>query len=94
MPLVFNQLIMSYEIEFITPKMAAEYFEKNDPENRPLDLRKVELYKREMEEGKWKLRDSIGFSYYTGYLINGQHRMKALSMANITGERFRVIRNA
>ena len=78
------------EIEFITPKKAAEYLSKNDPENRPLNLKKVNLYKKEMENGNWKLRDSIGFCYDTGYLINGQHRMAALAEADITGVEFRV----
>ena len=43
-----------------------------------------------MESGKCELKDSIGFDYFTGDLLNGQHRMKALSMSNVEGINFNV----
>lgn len=81
------------ETEFITPAQAKKYFEMNDPDNRPIDLAKVKEYKNEMEAGKWMLKDPIGFSYYYKYLMNGQHRMFALSQANVSGIKFRIERN-
>lgn len=46
-----------------------------------------------MKSGKWELRGFIGFSYYDGYLINGQHRMLALSTLSISGLNFNIERN-
>ena len=80
------------EIEFITPKKAKEYLLKNDPDNCPINMNKVLELKEKMENGKWELRDSIGFSYFTNELLNGQYRMKALSMSNIKGLHFNIIR--
>jgi hypothetical protein len=81
------------EQEFITPQKAKDYFEKNDPDNRPINHKKVKEYRDKMKSGKWELRDFIGFSYYDGYLINGQHRMLALSTLSILGLNFNIERN-
>lgn len=64
----------------VTPIMAKEYLERN-AKNRPVSLRKVEQYTRDMREGKWKQSgDPIRFAI-NGDLLDGQHRLMAIIKA-------------
>lgn len=82
------------EREFITPALASKYLAMNDPDNRPMEEDRVSKYRALMESGTWKVKHMIGFSYYRKELIDGQHRMKALSTSNVVGLWFNVERNA
>ena len=62
----------------ITPEMAREWLKKNR-QNRKVRTDRVKRYAEQMRDGEWMVSpDCISFSY-TGKLINGQHRLKAIS---------------
>lgn len=62
----------------ITPQMAQEFLAKNT-RNRPHNQRKVEEYVKMMKDNEWHLQtDAIGFDT-NDKLINGQHRMMAVT---------------
>lgn len=72
---------MYSRIETITPKIAAEYLQKNK-NNRNLRFSTVRSYARDMKNGKWQLTPQ-GISFYeNGDLADGQHRLAALIRAN------------
>lgn len=69
---------MDFQVMRITPKQAHELLEKNSV-NRKLRPTLVEAYRRDMEEGRWRMTgESIQFSR-TDQLLNGQHRLTALA---------------
>lgn len=66
------------EVKRITPALAEQMLEANSV-NRNLRGGVVEAYRRDMEQGRWKMTgEAIQFSR-TGRLINGQHRLTALA---------------
>jgi hypothetical protein len=67
--------------EWITPAIAEQYLEFNE-KNRKLRKETVEVYARDLRAGKWLISgDTIKFDS-TGRLIDGQHRLKAILLAN------------
>lgn len=71
---------MNVTKETITPKKAMEWLKRN-VHNRPLSIRAVGAYAKQMELGLWKLNgDCIRFNG-NGDLIDGQHRLTACVQA-------------
>jgi len=67
----------------VTPEVAKKLITKCNKQNRKINSRFVNTYKRDMEAGHWYNDvDYIAFNK-EGTLINGQHRLKALSEANV-----------
>lgn len=67
----------------VTPEMAKKLLKNCNKQNRRINNKFVETYKRDMEAGHWYSDvDYIAFDK-NGTLINGQHRLKAVSLANI-----------
>lgn len=68
---------------YVTPETAKKLLKKCNKQNRRINKKYVETYKRDMEAGHWYPDvDYIAFDK-TGKLVNGQHRLKALSIANV-----------
>ena len=79
-------------IELITPDQAKRMLEKNFDRNRSVSKSKVIEWAREMKNGRWNVGcDAIGFDA-SGKLINGQHRLHAIVLADRPAH-FSVIRN-
>ena len=73
---------ISATIEKITPKIAADYLEKNIT-NRRLDPVRIATYKEDILNGCWQLNgESIKFDC-DGNMIDGQHRLMAIIKAGI-----------
>lgn len=67
--------------EMITPDMASAYLKRNKC-NRPLRQNTIKRYSRDMKAGHWELtHQGIAFDK-KGNLIDGQHRMHAIIMAD------------
>jgi hypothetical protein len=67
----------------ITPSMAARWLEGNT-HNRPITQGHVERLAREMKAGRWRMtHQGIAFSP-NGRLLDGQHRLWAVVMADVT----------
>ena len=71
--------------ETITPEVAKQYLEHNTG-NRRLNRSSVESLAREIREGRWQLtHQGIAFDE-NGVLIDGQHRLSAVVLANTSVE--------
>jgi hypothetical protein len=63
----------------VTPEIAEEWLTKNHPSNRKIAKGQVEAFAHDMSTGNWKLtHQAIAFDI-TGQLIDGQHRLMAIS---------------
>lgn len=72
---------MKFEIQTVTPEKAAEWLGKNEA-NRKLRERRAAALARAIREGKFKLtHQAIAFSK-RGRLLDGQHRLRAICLAN------------
>lgn len=72
---------MITSVETVTPSLAREFLERNT-RNRKLVASTVEAYATDMKHGKWILTNQgIGFDK-DGNLIDGQHRLAAVILAN------------
>ncbi len=61
----------------VSPPLAEKWLERNRG-NRKVREDRVDRYAEQMRDGEWMVSpDAIAFSY-TGKLINGQHRLKAI----------------
>jgi len=66
----------------LTPSLAKYFLEHNAPFQRKINNRKVDHYKREIQNNNWQLNgDNISFDK-NGDMINGQHRCHAVISAN------------
>lgn len=74
------------QILIVTPEMASDWLSyRNHPKNRPLSKSVSARYQADMEAGRWREETPEGYIFDTeGYLISGQHRMKAQANANVT----------
>lgn len=73
---------MKTEEILITPAQAAEWLQLNMANNRKLDKATVKRYAHIMKQGGWNLtHQGIAFDE-EGRLIDGQHRLVAICMAN------------
>lgn len=68
-------------IKKITKKEATELLESNSV-NRKLRGRVVDAYRRDMEEGRWKMTGEPIQISRSGMLLNGQHRLTALATSD------------
>ena len=67
----------------VTPEIAKKLLRRCNKQNRRVNMRYVNTYKRDMEAGHWYSDiDYIGFNK-EGTLVNGQHRLKALAIADV-----------
>ena len=66
----------------VTPDMASDWLSyRNHPKNRPLSKSVAGKYQADMEQGRWALTPE-GLIFDTdGYIISGQHRLKAVANA-------------
>ncbi len=75
-----RQTAVDTQIVTITPELAEEWLGKNS-HNRPIRNRKVEELKQVILRGEWMMNgDAIRFDQ-RGTLIDGQHRLWAISLA-------------
>lgn len=73
--------IITQDVITVTPSMAAAWLQLNI-KNRPISPHAVEKYKRDMLAGRWiYAADPIRFDT-TGNLLDGQHRLTALSLCD------------
>ena len=72
---------IKFSLEFINPEEAEKYLNLNFDRNRRVSKKKVAEYAREMNSDSWNIGcDAIAFDE-TGKLINGQHRLHAVTVA-------------
>ena len=75
---------MRFYQELITPEKAEKILKKNLPYNRKVSDRVVELYARDMKEGRWNEDCPTTISISSkGYLIDGQHRLLAVIRSGV-----------
>lgn len=75
--------MITHTIELISPAQAEEYLKANKV-NRQISPGRVKQYADDMKAGLWKLNDeNIRFNS-SGLLIDGQHRLKAISASGCT----------
>lgn len=78
---------VSFDVIEVTPALAEKWLATNDAGQRSLRKGVVETYARDMAMGKWTLtHQPIAFNG-DGVLVDGQHRLSAVIMAN-TSVRF------
>ena len=66
----------------LTPKLAKYFLSNNASFQRKINKRKVDHYKREIQNNNWQLNgDNISFDK-DGNMINGQHRCEAVVSAD------------
>ncbi len=68
-------------IEFITPEIAREILSRNT-NNRTIKPTLVKFYMREMDNNKWDVNGESIKIASDGILIDGQHRLEAISRRN------------
>lgn len=84
-----KQITVPYEKITVTPQMAADWIE-NQQTNRKLRLPIASIIADEIKEGNWLVNhfyNPIKFNK-SGKMIDGQHRCKAIIIANIPVETF------
>jgi hypothetical protein len=68
----------------ITPEMAQNWLDNSNNHNRPLSMAYCERLARDMREGNWKTtHEGIAFSSH-GRLLDGQHRLTAITLAKVS----------
>lgn len=73
------------QFEIITP-LDAHKFLNNNHSNRPLDIRRVARYAREMRLGRWMVNGDTIKICSDGTLLDGQHRLEAITRSDTTIE--------
>lgn len=69
----------------ITPEMASDWLSyRNHPKNRTMSKSITSKYQKDMESGRWPLTPEGLFFDTEGYIISGQHRLKALANTTLT----------
>ncbi|AXG81166.1 hypothetical protein [Streptomyces paludis] len=76
------------QIVTVTPEMASDWLSyRNHPKNRPMSKAVSFKYQKDMEADRWRSGTPEGYIFDTeGYIISGQHRMKAQANSNTTLE--------
>jgi hypothetical protein len=65
-------------IVLVTAAMAGNWLENCNSHNRDMSQPRVDMYARDMEQGRWQFNgEPIQFDIH-GVLMNGQHRLRAL----------------
>lgn len=74
---------MHMKVMTVTPALARDWLQRN-AHNRNLSERTVGVYARDMIAGRWALTsEPIAFDP-DGNLLNGQHRLSAVALANVS----------
>lgn len=77
-------------IMLVTPTIAADWLEKHNTHNRDESQNRVDIYARDMEQGRWQFNgESIQFDIH-GTLMNGQHRLRAI-MQSGQAQKFNIV---
>lgn len=74
--------MMEFKIMLITPELAKKWLEKNKV-NRNINYGRVRQYAEDMKAGLWQVNGEAIQFYEDGSLANGQHRLTAITIANI-----------
>jgi hypothetical protein len=69
----------------VTPAIAREWLTRNS-HNRPIRKNKVDEYARDMTAGQWRVNGETVKFAADGTLLDGQHRLSAVSVANVPVE--------
>ncbi|HEY9372566.1 hypothetical protein [Streptomyces sp.] len=73
----------SFQRVTITPEIARGWLETRNRDNRKMSLVVAARYAEAMKEGRWRLtHQGIAFDS-EGFLLDGQHRLKAVDLAGI-----------
>lgn len=73
---------LDISLEFITPERAVDMLTRNT-HNRPLNVRRVAVYAKEMTEGRWEFNgETITFDW-NGVLLDGQQRLSGIDKSKI-----------
>lgn len=67
----------------VTPEQALQWLGVNAEENRNVRSTRVDMYARDMRDGKWQLTGEAIKLDTDGVLIDGQHRLRAVVKANV-----------
>lgn len=68
----------------VTPDLARRWLGQNTSSNRNVSRRTVEAYAGDMKAGRWKLtHQGLAFNV-TGELVDGQHRLHAVVMSDVS----------
>lgn len=71
------------EVVRVTPEMAKDWLEyKNYEDNRPISNKRVQFYARQIKQGRWALNGETIVFDKDDRLLNGQHRLRAIIVAN------------
>ena len=73
---------LSSKLEFITPEKALSWL-SNNPNNRPINEKLVNELCQKIRSKKWTEKGGAIEVFYTGRLINGQHRLTAIVRTGI-----------
>lgn len=74
---------LSFEVVEVTPELATEWLNNKAP-NRNIRKTKLEQFAASMRAGAWKMTgEAIKFNIY-GELVDGQHRLSAVQLANVS----------
>lgn len=84
--------IISGKVELITPEMAKNDLKSTTFKNRRLKESALQKYKSDLEEGRWQVNGEPIIYDRDGNLVNGFHRLTALSNSNSPGALFFVVR--
>jgi hypothetical protein len=69
----------------VTPDMASDWLSyRNHPKNRPLSKSVAGRYQTDMEQDRWALTPEGLIFDTNGYIISGQHRLKAVANSGLT----------
>jgi hypothetical protein len=74
---------LNVSIETITPELADMYL-LNNAYHRKVKQKKVDEFISELVEGQWKLNGKTICFDTDGRLLNGQHRMYAVSQSGVS----------
>ena len=74
--------VVSTAIEEITPELAAKYLKQNTDNYRKLSRSVVKRYAEDILAGRWEINGETIVFNEDGVLVNGQHRLAAIIMAN------------
>jgi hypothetical protein len=66
----------------ISPTEAALWLDTKNSNNRPVSQSTVDRYIQEIKSGRWKTNGQPVIFSKSGWLMNGQHRLKAIVAAN------------
>lgn len=73
----------TFEQVRVTPKMAQEWLKLNKV-NRPISYRTVNTYADDMSHGRWDSNTTSCIAFdEEGYMVDGQHRLTAITVANV-----------